>query len=388
MRLFYMERYACYANQIRQEIHRNPEIGYDLGNTLAVIRRELTEMGIPYTEKFGKSSIVGVINPEKAGFTIGIRADMDALPIQEQTQANYASTVDGVMHACGHDVHTAILLATAKKLRDMQEQINCCVKLLFTPAEEYAPPGCQLMAEDGVMEDIDCVVSCHVDPNFPVGSVAIDEGGQGGNSLGFTLEFFGANAHAAYQHRGKDAITMAVQAYTALEMLVAKEIDPVEPCLLNIGAFNGGHTNNIICDYCSMYGTLRTHSDEVNDYLCRRIPQIADGIAAMHGGRAQFTVKKFLPAVINDAMITQRMYHAAATLLGEENIHHKKRTLTGEDFSYLCRRKPGMMFRLGTNGGERTAYPIHNPRFDVDEGCFAVGIDLFVQFVLENMDRV
>ena len=121
MRLFYMERYACYANQIRQEIHRNPEIGYDLGNTLAVIRRELTEMGIPYTEKFGKSSIVGVINPEKAGFTIGIRADMDALPIQEQTQANYASTVDGVMHACGHDVHTAILLATAKKLQDMQE---------------------------------------------------------------------------------------------------------------------------------------------------------------------------------------------------------------------------------------------------------------------------
>ena len=235
------------------------------------------------------------------------------------------------------------------------------------------------------MEDIDCVVSCHVDPNFPVGSVAIDEGGQGGNSLGFTLEFFGANAHAAYQHRGKDAITMAVQAYTALEMLVAKEIDPVEPCLLNIGAFNGGHTNNIICDYCSMYGTLRTHSDEVNDYLCRRIPQIADGIAAMHGGRAQFTVKKFLPAVINDAVITQRMYHAAATLLGEENIHHKKRTLTGEDFSYLCRCKPGMMFRLGTNGGERTAYPIHNPRFDVDEGCFAVGIDLFVQFVLENM---
>ena len=155
MRLFYMERYACYANQIRQEIHRNPEIGYDLRNTLGVIRRELSKMGIPYTEKFGKSSIVGVINPEQSGFTIGIRADMDALPIQEQTQAAYASAIDGVMHACGHDVHTAILLATAKKLQDMQEQINCCVKLLFTPAEEYAPPGCQLMAEDGVMEDLE-----------------------------------------------------------------------------------------------------------------------------------------------------------------------------------------------------------------------------------------
>ena len=250
MRLFYMERYACYANQIRQEIHRNPEIGYDLRNTLAVIRRELTEMGIPYTEKFGKSSIVGVINPEKAGFTIGIRADMDALPIQEQTQANYASIVDGVMHACGHDVHIAILLATAKKLHDMQEQINCCVKLLFTPAEEYAPPGCQLMAEDGVMEDIDCVVSCHVDPNFPVGSVAIDEEGQGGNSLGFTLEFFGANAHAAYQHRGKDAITMAVQAYTALEMLVASFIDDFLS-LRSGGDARLGKSNRLATELCS-----------------------------------------------------------------------------------------------------------------------------------------
>lgn len=381
-----MDHYASYASTLRQEIHRHPEVGYDLSNTLSIIRRELTAMGIQYTEEFGKSSIVGVINPEKTGFTIGIRADMDALPIQEQTGAAYASAVNGVMHACGHDVHTAILLATAKKLQDQRERINCSVKLLFTPAEEYAPPGCQLMAEDGVMDDIDCVVACHVDPNFPVGSVAIDEGGQGGNSLGFFLEFFGQNAHAAYQHRGKDAITMAVEAYTALEMLVAKEIDPVEPCLLNIGAFNGGQTNNIICDYCTMYGTLRTHSDEVNDYLCRRIHQITEGIAAMHNGRAQFTVKKFLPAVINDPVITQRMRHAAAGLLGENNIHHKKRTLTGEDFAYLCRRKPGMMFRLGTNGGERTAYPIHNPRFDVDDGCFAVGVDLFVRFVLENMN--
>jgi len=380
-----MSEYASYANEIRQQLHKYPEIGYDLSKTLQLVRAELTRMGIPYTETYGKSSIVGVINPEKTGFTIGIRADMDALPIQEQNEKSYTSCVPGIMHACGHDVHTAILLGTAKKLQAQKESIDCRIKLLFTPAEEFAPPGCKLMAEDGVMDDIDCIVACHVDPSFPVGSVSVDAGGQGGNSLGFTLEFFGTNAHAAYQHRGRDAITMAVEAYTALEMMVAKEVDPVEPCMLNIGAFNGGYTNNVICDYCSMYGSLRTHSEAVKDYLVKRIEQIAKAIAQMHGGESKFTVKKYLPSVINDDKVTEQMYRAAVKLLGEANIHHKKRTLTGEDFAFLCRKKPGMMFRLGTCGGAETAYPVHNPRFDVDEKCFKIGIDLFTQFVIENM---
>ena len=380
-----MTDYSAYAVKIRKQLHMYPEIGYDLPQTLALIRGELTRFGIEFTESYGKSSIVAVINPEKSGFTIGIRADMDALPIQERNEKPYASRIPGAMHACGHDVHTAVALAVARQLQARREEIDCRVKILFTPAEEFAPPGCKLMAEDGVMDDIDCIVSCHVDPAFPAGSVAIDAGGQGGNSLGFTLEFYGHSAHAALQHKGNDAIAMAVQVYQALEVMIAKETNPTEPCLLNIGAFNGGITNNVICNYCKLYGTLRTQNDETNDYLVGRIRQIAEGVAAAQNGRAVYTEMKFLPFVVNDEIVTRRMDLSAERLLGREKIHHKKRTLGGEDFSYLCRQKPGMMFRLGIKGGPETGYALHTDTFDVNERCFGVGIDLFVQFVLDNM---
>ena len=383
-----MADYSAYAVKIRNQLHMYPEIGYDLPGTLALIRGELTRFGIEFTEQYGRSSIVAVINPEKSGFTIGIRADMDALPIQEKSDKPHASRIPGAMHACGHDVHTAIALAVARQLQDRKEELSCRVKILFTPAEEFAPPGCKLMAEDGVMDDIDCVVSCHVDPAFPAGTVAVDAGGQGANSMGFTLEFYGSSAHAAMQHKGNDAIAMAVQAYQALEVMIAKETDPMEPCLLNIGAFNGGITNNVICNYCKLYGTLRTQNDETNAYLTGRIRQIAEGIAAAQNGRAEFTEMKFLPYVVNDATVTERMALSAEALLGKDKVLHKKRTMGGEDFSYLCRQKPGMMFRLGICGGPETGYALHTDTFDVDERCFGVGIDLFVRFVLDNMQGI
>ena len=159
--------YASYVRDLRRQIHKYPEIGFDLPKTLALVKGELEKWGIPYTEKYGKSSVVATINEEKAGFTIGIRADMDALPIQEEHSYEYASQHPGIMHACGHDAHTAILIATARRLQEMKDHINCRVKLLFTPAEEYIEPGCKAMAEDGVMDDIDIIVALHVDKDFP-----------------------------------------------------------------------------------------------------------------------------------------------------------------------------------------------------------------------------
>lgn len=384
-----MTDYASYAAEMRHRIHQYPEIGFDLPKTLALVRQELTAMGIGYTEKYGRSSIVGTINPEKTGFTIGIRADMDALPVQEESNNPYKSQNPGAMHACGHDVHTAILLGTARKLQDIRDQINCRVKLLFTPAEEYIQPGCKEMAEDGVMDDIDCIVALHVNPDFDAGTVGITSGGQGGNSMGFTAEFFGKTAHAAGQHKGNDAIAMAVQAYVAMEQMVSHELPAIEPRMLNIGAFNGGHTNNVICDYCKLFGSARSYSDEVSALMERRIREICEGVAAMNGGRAVVTVTKFLPYVDNHEVVTQRMHLAAEKVLGPENIKANKRSLGGEDFSFLCRRKPGMMFRLGTRGeNPDTHCPIHNSHFDVDERCFDVGIRVFTQFVLDNMDGI
>ncbi len=381
--------YAQYARQMRQELHRCPEIGFDLPKTLAVVRRELDAMGVEYTEKFGKSSIVATINPGKA-FTIGLRADMDALPIQENSSNPYPSEIPGQMHACGHDIHTAQMLAVTRQLNDLKAELRCTVKILFTPAEEYITPGCKLMAEDGVMDDIDMILACHVDPAAPVGQIRLIEGGNNANSLGMTVEFFGKAAHAAQQEKGVDAIRMAVEAYMAMELMVAREVAGKSPCILNIGAFNGGITNNVVCDYAKLFLTNRTHSDELTEYVERRIHEICESIAKTAGGRAEVKRTKLLPYVINHPKVTRLTRAAAEKAIGAENIQEAPRTMGGEDFSFLCRRKPGCMFRLGIRNEKDpgTHAPLHNERFNADERCFDVGIPVFVNFVLDNQDGV
>ena len=386
-----MTEYASYARQLRRQLHRYPEIGFDLPKTLALVKDELDRWGITYTEKFGRSSVVATINEEKSGFTIGIRADMDALPVQEAEDGRpYRSELAGKMHACGHDAHTAILLATGRRLQEMKDQLRCRVKLLFTPAEEYIRPGCKELAENGVMEDIDCVIALHVDPKYPVGTVSLSSGAQGGNSMGFRIEFHGTGAHAAKQHQGKDAIAMAVEAYTAMQVMVAKEIDPVEPRLLNVGSIHGGNTNNVICDHCEMFCSARTHSDAVSAYIIQRVRQICGSIAQCSGGRAEVEVTKFLPYVINHEKMTDCMRSAAVAVLGEEKLLPKqKRSLGGEDFSFLSREKPAVLVRLGSAGDDpNTQAPLHSKNFDIDENCLGVGIDLFTRFVLDNMDGI
>ena len=378
-----------YAITLRRELHEYPEIGFDLPKTLALVRRELDAMGIPYTEKFGKSSIVGTIGPEDAPFTIGLRADMDALPIQEEVDIPFASKNPGIMHACGHDAHTAILLATARELKAREQELTCRVKLLFTPAEEYINPGCELMVQDGVMDDIDCAVALHVAPSTPVGVIKTLSGGKNANSTGFTVEFFGKNSHAADQQNGKDAIAMAVEAYTALEIMCAKEFRALEPRIFNVGAFNGGTTNNIISDYCKMFCTLRTHSDTATEKFLRRTREICEGIATMQGGTAQVTVDKHMPYVLNDKTVTEKLEQAAEKLIGRENIQTRVRGMGGEDFSFMSRVKPCTQFDLGSKMTDPArVHPVHGPKFQLNEDCLAVGVQVFLQFVWDNMGGI
>ena len=382
--------YVSYAQNLRHELHQCPEIGFDLPQTLAIVRRELDAMGIEYTEKYGKSSIVGTINPGK-NFTIALRADMDALPMQEQSKNPYPSKIDGQMHACGHDVHTAQLLAVARRLKDMESQLRCTVKLLFTPAEEYITPGAKLMVEDGVTEEFDCAIACHVNPTMPVGHVGVGEDGVNANSMGIVAEFFGKSVHAHSQQKGVDAIRMAVQAYTALEMMAAREIASKEPVVYNVGAFNGGVTNNIVCDYVKLFISARAWSDEVTDFMERRTREICDATAAMCGGSAKVTVTKLLPYVKNDNAMVRQFRATAAKVLGEAQVHPIVRSMGGEDFAFFTRKKPCVFFRMGVTNPDDptdTSYPVHNVHFDVDERCFGFGIELFVNFVLDNQDGI
>ncbi len=378
-----------YVVKIRREIHEYPEVGFDLPRTLAVVRRELTAMGIEFTEKYGKSSIVATINPEKDQFTIGIRADMDALPITEATDVEYKSKIDGQMHACGHDAHTAILLDTARQLVEIKDQIACRVKLVFQPAEEFAPSGAKLMAEDGVMDDIDCIIGLHMQMANRAGKIALATGAVTAVSNGFSLDFYGKSAHAAHQYKGVDAIMMAVKAYTAIEMMVAKEVPPKEPVIFNVGAFHGGEANNCVCDYATMFCTLRSWDEALDAKIIDRIKRIGNAVAEESGGRFEFVQKKYYPILVNNDKMVELLKKSASAVIGEENVRPRNQGMGGEDFSFFARRKPAVMFHLGAYNKEKNCtYSTHNDRFNIDEDALPYGSAIFVRFVLDNMNGI
>jgi len=374
-----------YARKIRRELHMHPEIGFELPKTLALLRRELDAMGVEYTEKFGKSGIVATINPEKSHFTIAIRADMDALPITEKCEVEYKSQTEGVMHACGHDAHTAIALAALRELNEIRDKISCRIKFIFQPAEEYAPSGAMLMARDGVMNDIDEIVALHCDTDLKVGTVGFVPGYMNATSDGFMLDFYGKSAHVAFQQYGVDAITMAVRAFTDIELVIAKEISAREPIIFNCGSIHAGEANNVICDHASMFCTLRTHSEETEKYVLDKIKRICGAIADTAGGRFEYTQKKHYPAVYNNPEIEKKLRAVAARVVGTD-VTEKRRSMGGEDFSYFANEKPGCMFRLGVKNEERgIVHGLHTDLFDIDERALGVGVKMFVNYVLDNM---
>lgn len=380
--------YAAYAQMLREELHMCPGIGYDLEETLAIVHRELDAMGIAYTDKYCRSSVVAYINPGKP-FTIGLRADMDALPIEEALDVPFKSRNPGKMHACGHDCHTAILLAVAKQLKTMEKDLACTVKLIFSPAEEYRDPGCMHLAENGVMDDVDCAVAMHVAGDEYADLIVVnDGGGLNGNSATFTVDFYGTSCHAASQHNGVDAILMAVDAITAMEFMVAKEVDGRKVRVMNIGSIHGGEVANVVCNHVSLRGTLRTWEDEVNDFILGRLEQICNCVAAQAGGRAEFKVTKFMPHLIGHPTMQKKLRETAEKLVDREHVIRKPRTMGGEDFAFLSRKKPCGHFKVGVKPAHKKLNKGHTVDFEVDNRVFGPAVDMFVNFVLENQNGI
>ena len=375
-----------YVKEIRRELHMYPEVGFDLDKTLALLRRELEKIGVEYTEKYGKSSIVATVNPEKSRYTIAIRADMDALPIEEKNDLPYKSKNKGMMHACGHDAHTAIALGALRRINEMRDKIDCRVVFLFQPAEEYRISGARLMAEDGVMDGIDCIVALHVSPDLDVGRINIVDGDRNAISNGFELNFYGKSAHAALRGDGIDAILMAARAYDKLISEITDE-KIGERVIFNVGRISGGVTNNIVCDECKMFATLRSFSDDKAQMTLEKIDFICTEIASALGGRFERVTVKHYPKVYNDPEVAGAIRRCAVQLLGKENVGEECRGLGGEDFSYFANIKPGAMFRLGVRNEEKgIVMGLHNDRFDLDEDALETGVEMFVRFVLENMN--
>lgn len=376
-----------YIISLRHEIHEYPEIGFDLPKTIAIVKRELDSLGIEHTEKYGESSVVGVINPQKSHFTIGIRADMDALLIEEKTDLPFKSKIKGQMHACGHDAHTAMLLGTAKALKEMEDKISCRVMLVFQPSEEGMRSGAEELVKGGLMDEIDVIIGVHIENWLESGKIGVCAGSSMASSRNIRLDFKGKTAHATLPHSGADALAAAIRTYNNIQYMLTREINPFSKYVCSFGKLSGGTSQNVIADHAYMLGTLRTYDMNLDAFIIKRIEDIAKNTSAETGVTAELDTSLKAYVVYNNPYLSQLVLKSAQKV--STGIQEMPQKLSSEDFSQYLTKKPGVFIRLGTRNEAKgcTTLP-HNNDFFIDEDAFDKGTDTCVQFVLDNMDGI
>ena len=378
-----------YIVDIRRQLHMYPELGFDLPVTLALVKRELENAGIPYTEKYGKSAIVGYINPDKTDFTIGVRADMDALAITERTDVPYVSKIDGCMHACGHDAHTAMLLGAAKALKKMEKDINCRVILVFQPSEEGKTSGAELIVKDGLMDQIDVMIAQHVDNTLPAGTIGACKKQSMAASRIFKVEFFGKSAHATKPETGRDAIAAAVRFYNEAYLALAREVSPFEQYVFSVGKFEGGSAQNIIADYASMLISFRSYDMTFDDFVVKKLQTLAESIFNISGVKVKIDTVLKSRVLFNNPYLCDLLCAAGEKVVGKDRIVKVPRKMSSEDFAVYLAEKPGVFFRIGTRDTSRENYPqAHNSDFEIVEDALKYGSETIVRFILDNMEGI
>jgi len=372
--------------EIRRDFHKHPELGMAEYRTRDQIIKYLTAMDIPYEKDIANTAVVGFIEGSHPGKTVALRADMDALPIQELNDVPYKSVYDGKMHACGHDAHTAILLGTAKVLKDMQKSLKGNVKLFFQPAEETVG-GAKPMIEEGVMENpkVEAVFGLHMAPDLPTGNIGLKYGQMNASSDTIKITIHGKNSHGASPHRGTDAIVIAAHVITALQTIVSRNVDPVEGAVVSIGVIEGGKQKNIIAQEVNMIGTVRTLDPKVRDLVLERIEEVLNFTTKSFGGDYTFELgTDGYAALINNDQMVDIVKNSATELFSTRNIVEGKKPSMGvEDFSYFAQAAPGAFFRLGCRNEERgITHGVHTPYFDIDEKSLPLGVAMQVKNVL------
>ncbi|MBQ3078847.1 MAG: amidohydrolase [Clostridia bacterium] len=380
-----------YMVNIRRELHMYPELGWELEKTSALVRRELDKIGIPYeADVYGRNSVVATIRGDITRFTIGIRADMDALPIQEApSDKPYRSKIDGVMHACGHDAHTAMLLGAAKALWAIRENLNCRIKLIFQPSEESKPSGAKTMCEHGVMKDIDRIIMCHVNCVDHTHVLSSCSGITNATSCAFHINIRGKGVHVASPHKGVDALAIGIKIYMALQMIISRELDPFDTCVLGVGKMNAGNTIAQVPEVCEMSGSMRCLKESTRDWMQERIKRLVKSIAEDMGGEAEaeFAADP-LPPAYNDSEMYSWFVSSAKKVVGDDKVIVLEPSPGGEDFAYYEKEKPGLLFGLGMRNEEKGCTSgAHSALWDIDEDALQTGAKTFVQFVIDHMDK-
>ena len=373
----------------RRWLHAHPELSGQEKETAAYIADALRNMGLDPIENVGGYGVVAVIEGHKDGKCVGLRADFDALSIQEETGLPFASENPGVSHACGHDMHTAMLLGAARVLVGMKEEIAGTVKLIFQPSEENAADsGAKRMIADGVLEKprVDAIFAQHVSPSFPTGAIAFNPGAMSASSDRFFITVKGKSSHGSEPESGVDAVAIGAQVITALQTIVSRNVSPLDSVVLTIGKVTAGSRYNIIAEECVMEGTCRTLNPKVQEQLPARMEAIVKGISESMGGSYEFRyVKGFIPTM-NAPEEFELVRDTAQTLI-DNVIILKKTAMGGEDFSFFAREIPGAFYWLGCQKADAPFYPLHNNRFAPDEDAMKVGMEVMISSALAYLGK-
>jgi amidohydrolase len=367
------------AVAVRREIHRHPELGFEEHNTQAIVERELDALGIEH-RRIASTGVVGIVRGTLPGHVTGLRADMDALPITEDSGDPCTSEVPGKMHACGHDSHTAMLLGAARVLHESRDTFAGTAVLLFQPAEE-GPGGALPMIDEGALDDpaVEAVTMLHIDPRLETGTIGITPGPVNAAADEFHITIRGKGGHGAYPHKAIDVIPCAAATILALQNVAARETDPLASIVVTIGTIEGGYRNNVIADHVKMTGTLRTHDPTIREAAEQKLRRIVYGIADGYGARAQLEMIFGYPPVVNDDELAES-FAAYARDQGFV-VERPAPTMGGEDFAYFAQRVPGVMVRLGIyNESVGSVHSAHSAQFRLDEGAIPTGIATLVAF--------
>jgi amidohydrolase len=387
-----MERVLDRANSLqeelvgwRREFHMHPELGFQETRTSTRVSDVLHSLGYRVMTGVGRTGVVGERGEGKP--LIALRFDMDALPIQEENDVPYASRVPGVMHACGHDAHTAIGLGIASVLAE--EALEGTLRLIFQPSEEGEDEegfsGAYRMMQDGVMEGVEGVLALHVDPDFAVGDIAVEPGPASAGVDTFYAKIIGRGGHGARPQDVVDPIHIAGHVILAINAIVSRRLDPFAPAVVSIGSIQGGKTDNVIPETVEFIGTMRFMDSSIQEKIHAELEK-AFGVARTFGGDYSLKIVKGAPSILNDARMVKLLRAVGKDLLGEGHLQLQEDDMGAEDFAFFCQAAPGAMFRLGcAMEGEKRE--VHNPRFDIDESCLPIGVAVLAEAACRFLKR-
>lgn len=367
-------------NQIRQDFHQHPELGYEEIRTSQKIIDYLKTFNIENIDRLGSTGVVAYINGDKPGKTILLRADMDALKVQEENNVHYKSMNKGIMHACGHDVHMTWLLGAAYILNQDKKHISGRIKLLFQPAEEGLA-GAKLMIEHGVLNDVDLVVGGHVWPSLAYKTLGIKSGPMMASSSKFNIKVFGKGGHGAAPHETVDPIMVASQIYQGLQTIRSRVMNPTLPGVVSVTQFHSGSSHNIIPDSAFLSGTVRTLHQEDVLLIKGQINQIVEGITLGHNASYDYDFDNYYPILNNDQALTNQVIDQAKNYFDVVEVMTSP-AMAGEDFSFYANIKPSVFFFIGSSSNEDTSYPLHHPKFDITEDLLVYGSQWYARLAL------